>query len=100
MLQATIIIDGILCDYRTRLPLGITDGTATIGIDSVVNASISVMDAKIESGVTARQRYIENLNKDPKAASVLAREYFEKNHKASLSGFRAYSEPSNGGVEQ
>ena len=89
---------GILVDYFTGL--AVDDAEVTLKISGKVVSNISVMDAKMESGVSARQRYIENLNKDPKAASVLAREYFEKQHKASLSGFRAYSEPSNGGVEQ
>ena len=90
--------DGILVDYYTGLP--VDDAAVSISASSKVISNISMMDAKVEPGVSARQRYIENLNKDPKAASVLAREYFEKNHKASLSGFRAYSENPNGGVEQ
>ena len=89
---------GILVDYFTGI--AVDDAEVTLKISSKVVSNISVMDAKVETGVSARQRYIENLNKDPKAASVLAREYFENNHKASLSGFRAYSEPTNGGIEQ
>ena len=90
--------DGILVDYYTGLP--VDDSGVDIIASGKVISSVSMMDAKLEPGVSARQRYIENLNKDPKAASVLAREYFERNHKASLEGFRAYSEPTNGGVEQ
>ena len=89
---------GILVDAKTGAI--IKDSELELNISSMVVSNIAMMDAKLEPGVSARQRYIENLNKDPKAASVLAREYFEKNHKASLSGFRAYSENPNGGVEQ
>ena len=92
MLQATIEINGIVCDYRTRLPLGITDGLTSIGIDSVVNANITVMDAKsnYENALNPRQLYIDKLNKPSKSGSVLLREYREKNRKAALVGLTSY----------
>ena len=100
MLEATIMIDGVLCDYRTKKPLGLLDGSATIGIQSVVHGNISMLDAKVKLPIiSARQAYIDSLSKPPKTHSVLTQEYRERNHRASLGGFAPYTTPENGGVE-
>ena len=99
-MKGTIMIDGVLCDYHTRKPVLLSDdGSATISIDSSINANITVMDAKIEPGVSARQRYIDKINTPPKSESTLFKEYREGNIRRILGGIAPYTTPENGGVE-
>ena len=88
-MEGTIMIDGVLCDYRTRKPILTADNNiATIAIDSVVNANISVMDAKVSVKIqTPREAYIDSL-KGGKGFSVLVDDFRKENERAVLSGIR------------
>ena len=77
----------------------IEDAEVSIEIDGKVESNLMLMDAKMESGVSARQRYIDNIGKPQESASILLRKYAENNRAKMLGGFRAYTEPDNGGVE-
>ena len=73
------------------------------GLVDVSNANIlrgfGINDAKMESGVSARQRYIDKINTPPKSESTLFKEYREDNIRRILGGIAPYSTPENGGVE-
>ena len=102
-MDGTIILNGILCDYRTRKPiLTADDSIATIAIDSVVNANISVMDSSAPKPLTPRQNYLASLALG-KGFNVLTDNFRAENEKAVLSGIRGNGlytpPPSNGGVE-
>ena len=87
-MDGTIMIDGVLCDYRTRKPiLTADDSIATIAIDSVVNANITVMDASSVKIQTPRDAYIDSL-KGGKGFSVLSDDFRKENERAVLSGIR------------
>ena len=88
-MDGTIMIDGVLCDYRTRKPiLTNDDSVATIAIDSVVNANITVMDAKVKVKIQSpRDAYLDSL-KGGKGFNVLTDNFRAENEKAVLSGIR------------
>ena len=87
-MEGTIMIDGVLCDYRTRKPiLTADDSIATIAIDSVVNANITVMDSSAPKPLTPRQNYLASLELG-KGFSVLSDDFRKENERAVLSGIR------------
>ena len=89
--------DNILVDFYSGLP--VEDSGVDILASAKVISSVSMMDNKMEPGVSARQRYIEKLNKPSKPASVLLQEYREDNIRRILGGIQPYTTPENGGVE-
>ena len=75
----------------------VEDSEVTIEANGKVESNISLLDAKMESGVSARQRYIDNINKPRDSGSVLLRQFAENNRSKMLIGFMPYSVPNPGG---
>ena len=65
---------------------------------AVIFRGTGITDSSAPKPLTPRENYLASL-KLGKGFGVLSDDFRKENERAVLSGFRAYSEPDNGGVE-